>query len=306
MQLIQLDAHLSAIDHDLLATPRVGATYVLRGDEVALVETGTSLTVSATLAGLERLGVRREEVAHILCTHVHMDHAGGAGYLARALPRATVYIHSSTAQFLVQPERLMASVRRAVGEEMWPLHGDVLPLDPARLRPAESLRLDLGRGVTIEGLPTPGHSPDHVAFREGRGGGLFVGDAAGVAMREWGLVRPVTPPPAYNYAAQLDTLAALRARAGDFSRLFFTHFGPSDDVAGTLAALDEGLRALAEGVRAAFEAGDEDIDAITARLLPVDRSQESGPVAYAWARMSVAGLLRYFKKEAEKQARVVE
>jgi glyoxylase-like metal-dependent hydrolase (beta-lactamase superfamily II) len=299
MEVIQLDAHLSAIDHELLDTPRVGATYVLRGDEVALVETGTSLTVPNTLAGLERLGVRPEEVGHIVCTHIHMDHAGGAGYLARALPRAAVYIHSSTGQYLVQPERLMASVRRAVGEEIWPLHGDVLPIDPARLRPAEDLRLDLGRGVTLEGLPTPGHSPDHVAFREGLGGGLFVGDAAGVAMREWGLVRPVTPPPAYDYAAQLTTISALRARAGDFSRLYFTHFGPSDDVAGTLAALDDALRALAEGVRAALDAGDEDIDAITARLLPVDRSQRCGLVAAAWARMSVAGLMRYFKKKAQ-------
>ena len=73
---------------------------------------------------LECLLERGQNHRHILCTHIHMDHAGGAGYLAEALPRAAVYINSAVAEHLADPARLMASVRRAVGEEVWPLHGE--------------------------------------------------------------------------------------------------------------------------------------------------------------------------------------
>jgi glyoxylase-like metal-dependent hydrolase (beta-lactamase superfamily II) len=261
------------------------------------VETGTSLTVEATLAGLERLGIAPEAVGHILCTHIHVDHAGGVGYLARALPRAHVYIHSATATFLTDPTRLLSSARRAVGEEIWPLHGDMLPLEPDRIRPAEALRLDLGRGVILEALPTPGHSPDHVAYRDLLGGGLFVGDAAGLSLPGYGLVRPVTPPPAYDLAAQQATLTRLRSL--DISRLYFTHFGPSDAVESTLATLDDGLQELAAGVLTAFAAGEGDLDALADRLLPVPPGLNSAAelVARAWGRMSVAGLWRYYTKQ---------
>ena len=79
MELIPVDGHITAIDHELLGLPGIGVSYVVRGDDIALIETGTSPTVAQTLAGLDRLGVAREAVSHILCTHVHMDHAGGAG-----------------------------------------------------------------------------------------------------------------------------------------------------------------------------------------------------------------------------------
>ncbi|MFQ3663248.1 MAG: MBL fold metallo-hydrolase, partial [Chloroflexaceae bacterium] len=149
MEIIPVDAHITAIDHNLLGIPGIGVTYVVRGETVALVETGTSLTVPHTLAGLEQLGIRPEEVEHILCTHIHMDHAGGAGYLAAALPRAHVYINSSVSKHLVDPGKLLPSVRRAVGEEAWPLHGDIKPIPAERLLPAENLRLDLGRDVVL-------------------------------------------------------------------------------------------------------------------------------------------------------------
>src|SRR5262245_44225749 len=112
MELSHIDVHISAIDHELMGLPGLGVCYVVRGDEVALIETGTSLTVPHTLAGLEQLGVAPEAVGHIICTHVHMDHAGGAGYLAQAMPQASVYINSTTAQHLADPTRLMASTRR--------------------------------------------------------------------------------------------------------------------------------------------------------------------------------------------------
>lgn len=297
MEIIPVDDHITAVDHNLLGIPGVGVTYVVRGEAVALVETGTALTVPHTLAGLERLGVRPEEVEHILCTHIHMDHAGGAGYLAAALPRASVYINSMTGQHLVDPSKLMPSVRRAVGEEAWPLHGDIKPIPAERLRPAEQLRLDLGRDVVLEAIATPGHSPDHLSYRDLKSGGLFIGDAAGLVMDRWSLAFPCTPVPTYDLAAHRDTIARLQAL--NLPRIYVTHHGPHDDVAFQLARAAAKLEELVALVDAALDAGDDDAPALNARWLGYDTEGPAAIVARSWGEMSVAGLMRYEAKRRQ-------
>jgi glyoxylase-like metal-dependent hydrolase (beta-lactamase superfamily II) len=298
VEIIPVDDHIVAIDHNLLGLPGVGVTYVVRGDAVALIETGTALTVPHSLAGLEALGVRPEQVEHILCTHIHMDHAGGAGYLAEALPRAAVYINGAVAEHLADPTRLMASVRRAVGEQAWPLHGDMRPVAPERLRPAEALRLDLGRDVILEAIATPGHSPDHLSYWERKSGGLFIGDAAGIAMDRWGLAFPVTPVPSYDLAAHRATIVALRAR--DFPRLYVTHHGPHDDVAFQLERASAKLEELVALVEAALRDGDPDVPALAARWLAYPEEGPAALVARSWGQMSVAGLIRYELKARQR------
>lgn len=297
MEIFTVDAHITAIDHNLLGIPGVGVTYVVRGDTIALVETGTSLTVPYTLAGLEQLGIRPEEVEHILCTHIHMDHAGGAGYLAAALPRASVYIHSTSVKHLVDPAKLIPSVRRAVGEEAWPLHGDIKPIPAERMRAAEELHLDLGRDVVLEAVATPGHSPDHLSYWDRKSGGLFIGDAAGLVMDRWGLAFPVTPVPAYNLEAHLDTIAMLRSH--NIPRIYVTHHGPHDDVDFQLNRAQEKLEQLVDMVNAALTDGDPDVNALAARWLPYPEDGPAALVARSWSQMSVAGLLRYETKRRQ-------
>ncbi len=296
MEIIPVDDHITAIDHDLLNIPGAGVAYVVRGEEVAIIETGTSLTVPQTLAGLDQIGVPRDAVRHILCTHVHMDHSGGAGYLAEALPQANVYIHTMTAEHLVEPSKLMTSVRRAVGEVTWPLHGDIRPLEQARLHPAENLRLDLGRDVVVEALPTPGHSPDHVAFWDRRSGGMFIGDAASLMHTRYELNFPVTPPPTYDLEQHLATVRMLREQ--EISRFYVTHAGPRDDVAAMLQLTEEMLHSLAEIVQEALTSGDEDTYAMAARWLPYD--EQGDPNRAFLARnlgdLTVRGMMRYLKK----------
>ncbi|NNJ10051.1 MBL fold metallo-hydrolase [Chloroflexales bacterium ZM16-3] len=295
MEIIPVDDHITAIDHNLLGIPGVGVSYLVRGESAALIETGTSPTVPQTLAGLERLGVRPEQIDHIICTHVHMDHAGGAGYLAAALPRASVHIHSMSIEHLADPARLMSSVRRAVGEEAWALHGDVKPIPVERLLPAEHLRLDLGRDVILEAIATPGHSPDHLSYWDRRSGGLFIGDAAGLVMDRWELYFPVTPVPTYNLRAHRDTIAMLRAQP--IPRIYVTHHGPHDDVDFQLARAHERLEELVGLVDAALDDGDPDVDALAARYLPYPDDGPAALVARSWSRMSVAGLIRYELKQ---------
>lgn len=299
MEIIPVDDHITAIDHNLLGIPGVGVTYVVRGEEIALVETGTALTVPHTLAGLERLGVRPDEVGHIICTHVHMDHAGGAGYLAAALPRAMVHIHSMSLPHLNDPAKLLVSVRRAVGEEAWPLHGDIKPIPLERLLPADQLRLDLGRDVVLEAIATPGHSPDHLSYWDRKSGGLFIGDAAGLVMDRWGLAFPVTPVPTYDLVAHQTTIAMLQAQP--ISRIYVTHHGPHDDVAFQLNRAAERLGELVALVDAALDDGDPDVNALSARYVPYPEDGPAIIVARSWSQMSVAGLIRYEQKRRQAQ-----
>ena len=295
MQIIPIDDHITAIDHLLLDRPGVGVCYLVRGDDLALIETGTSLTVPHTLAALAQLGVAPEAVSHILCTHIHMDHSGGAGDLAVALPRAHVYIHSMVAEHLVEPSRLMASVRRAVGEESWPLHGVCRPIDPDRLKPAENLRLDLGRDVIIEAIATPGHSPDHLSYRDWRSGGLFIGDAAGIVMERYGLAFPVTPPPTYNLAQHQQTISELLAL--DLPRIYLTHYGAHDAVATHLGAAAERLAALVDLVERELAAGNQLVsDALTEAWLGPQSDPDAAFLSRAWGEMSINGLGRYLQK----------
>ncbi|WP_298815898.1 MBL fold metallo-hydrolase [Chloroflexus sp.] len=297
MEIFQVDDHIWAIDHELLGLPGVGVTYVARGEEVALIETGTALTAPQTLAGLEALNIPRDAVRHILCTHIHMDHCGGAGHLAAALPSATVYINSSVAEHLANPTKLMASVRRAVGEEAWPLHGELLPIPAERIRPAETLQLDLGRDVVLTAIATPGHSPDHLSYRDHKSGGLFIGDAAGLVMERWGLIFPVTPVPTYNLVAHQQTIAMLREL--NLPRIFVTHYGPHDDVDHQLGFAAERLDELVDLVHRALADGDPDVDALAARWVPYPDDGPAGVVARSWSRMSVAGMIRYELKRRQ-------
>jgi glyoxylase-like metal-dependent hydrolase (beta-lactamase superfamily II) len=291
MELIPVDTHITAIDHQLLGVHGCGVCYVVRGADVALIETGTSLTVQQTLAGLDQLGVPREAVSHILCTHVHMDHAGGAGYLAAALPNALVYIHSMTVPHLVEPSRLMASVRRAVGETAWPLHGDCLPIAEERMRPAEELHLDLGQDVLLEAIATPGHSPDHLSFLERKSGGLFIGDAAGLHMPRLAVSLPVTPPPTYSLSDHQATITRLRGLA--VSQMYLTHCGAFTNVAERLALAEEQLAALVEIVHTALERGESDTVALARRWLPFPDGEPGSLIAHTWSEMSINGMLRH-------------
>jgi glyoxylase-like metal-dependent hydrolase (beta-lactamase superfamily II) len=291
--LLPIDDQITAIDHDLLGIPSLGVAYVVRGDpdQFALIETGTSLTVPATLAGLDQLGIPREAVRYIICTHIHMDHSGGAGLLAEALPNSAVYINSASAEHLIDPTKLLASTRRAVGELVWQRQGTIRPLPAERLRPAETLRLDLGRGVVLQAIATPGHSADHLAFHEERSGALFVGDACGIMLPHYGVgPYPVNPPPGFDLDQQIATYEHLRTLP--IARLLFTHCGAIDSVAATMREQHLKLLEVAEVVRIAIEREQLDAPALAARLLPAGDND----LLRAWSDMTIAGVAHYFHK----------
>lgn len=200
--------------------PGTGGVYLLSGAEAAVVESGTSLAAPRILAGLEQVGIPREAVHWIFVTHVHLDHAGGAGALMQELPHARAVVHPRGAKHLADPTRLVASVKQAVGDR-FPLYGEAIPIPEGRLHPArDGERFTVG-AHTLRAVFSPGHAPHHLCFFEEVKGLLYTGDAAGLYLG--GRLIPATPPPGFDLEVSLATLERLSTLSP--KALCYTHFG---------------------------------------------------------------------------------
>ena len=210
---------LRVLDTNQFGLPAHGAAYLIRGERTALVETGTAL-------GIERLraALRGVSLDYIFVTHVHLDHAGGAGFLVRDHPEAVVAAHPRAVGHLVDPSRLVEGVKAATGS-MFHLYGAPLPIPVDRIHPiADGERFPLGRGLTIETVHAPGHAPHHVCLFEQSSRFLFCGDALGY--HGMPVSPPLTVPPRFETEAGLATLDRLRDLRP--AQLAFTHFGLTD------------------------------------------------------------------------------
>ena len=279
--------------------------FVVSGERTALVEAGSKATAPAVLAELERLGV--DDVDWIVVTHVHLDHAGGAGPLAAAFPRARVAVHPRGAPHLAAPEKLWSSVGRVYGPaEMERLWGGVDPVPAERIHALDDGdAVDLG-GRRLVAVETPGHASHHHALLDDATGAAFVGDALGVRLPDLGVVRPATAPPEVDVPAALASIERIRARRPQ--TLWFSHFGPHDRGARS-ASVDDvcdeaagALRRWEDWVRRARRDAPDDVVGEVARraraeldgtLSPaqLDRLDATAPV---W--VNVAGLARYVER----------
>jgi glyoxylase-like metal-dependent hydrolase (beta-lactamase superfamily II) len=183
-----------------------------------LIDPGPESCVETLLAELEDRAPKA-----ILLTHIHFDHAGAAGALARLWPEAEIVVHELGAPHLADPERLVASARRLYGDRFDELWGEVVPIDPERLRVVQG-------GETVHGFRvayTPGHARHHVCYLHEDSGWAFAGDVAGVRIHDTEYTLAPTPPPDIDVEAwhgSLDTLASWRPTA-----LALTHFGEVTD-----------------------------------------------------------------------------
>jgi glyoxylase-like metal-dependent hydrolase (beta-lactamase superfamily II) len=236
----------------------ITAGYLIRGSRPCLIETGAATSAPEVVRALAGLGLGPTDLATIVVTHIHLDHAGGVGDLAAAFPGARVVVHEKGARHIADPSRLMASAARVFGPVLDELFGQLRPTDAERISALSGDSfVDLGDGRRLESFDNPGHARHHIGLVDSQTGDLYTGDAAGVWTPETGDLRPATPPPEFDLDTALDSLAAMKARHA--SRLLFSHFGPVDDVEITLDRAVEELRLWVDLVRGARAEGlDED------------------------------------------------
>lgn len=290
--LLKLREGLWLLDTEQFGHPFFGGVYILQsGAEAALVETGTSLAAPLVLETLEALGICREEVRKIFLTHIHLDHGGGAGMLVRELPRAKVVVHGRGVRHLIDPSRLLASVKEAV-RDRFPLYGTAEPISPDRLEPVAEERTFRVGSLEIRVIPTPGHAPHHLCYFIPETGELFTGDAAGIYLE--GRLYPTTPPPSFDLEASLTSLQRLIAL--EPRKLLFTHFGPGEP--GLLQQYAEFLRWWGEKVRVAFDHAQDEERTLAALLSDpeVERLAYHGDPEKAELMMNIRGVLQYIAR----------
>jgi glyoxylase-like metal-dependent hydrolase (beta-lactamase superfamily II) len=278
-------SELEPLDLGFHGRDRVIGAYILdTEDGPALFDCGPSTGIARLKAGLGNRGLALADVRHLLLSHIHLDHAGAAGVLVREHPGLQVHVSEIGAPHIVDPTRLEASARRLYGDAFDSLWGELAPV------PEGNVHVVGDRVLGLDCFPAPGHASHHVAYL-GADGTLYAGDAAGVRIPPHTVVVPPTPPPEFELAAWLETLAEIERR--DPQRLALVHFGVVEEPLPHLAELRGRLE---EWVEVVDSGADEEQFAEHAR-------SDIGPGAddYEHAMpfwQSYAGLKRYVEKRA--------
>jgi glyoxylase-like metal-dependent hydrolase (beta-lactamase superfamily II) len=298
------------IDTRMTGEPELNAVYLLEGEEPCLVEAGPGADLGLVLEALDSLGVDHGDLAHIVVTHIHIDHAGACGALSRRFGRATVWAHERGAPHLADPTRLVASTARTYGlDRMRAFFGETLPVDEGRLRAlSDGDSIPLGdRALSV--LHTPGHASHHIALHDTGSGAVFTGESIGSHM-PWGpAYRPALPPPEVEVEMALASIELIRSR--DPSSLLTSHFGPTPGVPEACDTAARQIRTWSETVRLRLEQDPEcDTRTLAADLaaLAADEFQQATgrPIdmtrydALGSIGMNAAGLARYWRKRRER------
>ena len=219
---------------------------IVEQGRAALVDSGTVHSLPRVLAALEALGIERDQVDWLLLTHVHLDHAGGAGALLQALPAARATVHPRGARHLIDPSKLWQATIAVYGKaEAEAAYGEIVPIPPERL-----VETPDGATLTLAGrefsfLDTPGHARHHVVIRDGLTGHLFTGDMFGVSYRDLDVggqpfITPSSTPTQFDpddTVRSLDRLLALAPEA-----VYLTHYAQLRDVPALAARLKHLIR----------------------------------------------------------------
>jgi glyoxylase-like metal-dependent hydrolase (beta-lactamase superfamily II) len=253
------------IDTLLGGWERVTAGYLIEGPAPVLVETGSQSSVPVLLDALAGHGLGPGDLAGVAVTHIHLDHAGGVGDVARAFPNATVYVHPRGARHLAGPSRLVASAAMVYGDLLGSLYGRMAPTAPDRIKALEDgEQIELGHGRTLTTVHSPGHAKHHLALHDSATGVLFVGDAVGVRLPDAGLLRPATPPADFDLAQALDSLKRFSARRP--AALALAHYGLLGSPVQILEEAAGTLQEWAGVARAAWQAGTDVEEALRQRF----------------------------------------
>lgn len=230
---------LYLIDAFLLGRPENLACYLFDTPQRVLIECGPSRSIGHLFDALDHLGI--DDAGTLAVTHIHLDHAGGAGHFAAHFPNARVAVHTLGAPHLVDPARLVASAAQVYGEErMHDDWGPMEPIDPGRLLVLdEGDRIPLGDGRVIDVMYTPGHARHHLVYFEAETGACLVGDEVGVCFPHGHAVQPNTPPPDFDPRLITEQLHRIAARRPTF--LAFAHYGPHFDPPAALAEAERRL-----------------------------------------------------------------
>jgi glyoxylase-like metal-dependent hydrolase (beta-lactamase superfamily II) len=289
------------IDTLLGGWERVTAGYLIEGPAPVLIETGSQSSVPALLAALAGHGVAPDSLAGIAVTHIHLDHAGGVGDVAREFPRATVYVHEKGARHLADPERLVRSATQVYGDLLDSLYGRLDPTPAERIHVlADGEDIVVGPGRVLTTIDSPGHAKHHLALHDNVSGIIFAGDAVGVRLPDTGILRPATPPADFDLEQACTSIGKFRDRSP--AGVALAHYGLLPE---PLPMLEEAVDTLRQWAAVAERAWEEDRDIEDAlradfSLSPdLDADQRERLETLNGIHSNAAGLKRWLETRAD-------
>lgn len=249
------------IDTLLGGWEEITAGYLVEGPAPVLVETGSQSSVGALLTALAVHGVAAGDLAGVALTHIHLDHAGGVGDVARAFPEATIYVHPKGARHLADPTRLVASAAQVYGSLLDSLYGRLDPTPAERIKILEDGdTISIGPGRELVTVDSPGHAKHHLALHDSESGILFAGDAVGVRLPSSGVLLPATPPPDFDLALAVNSLHRFRDRRP--AGVALAHYGLLPEPLDMLEEAEDILNRWAAVAEAAWKEGRDIAEAL--------------------------------------------
>jgi glyoxylase-like metal-dependent hydrolase (beta-lactamase superfamily II) len=228
----------------------LAACYLVEaGTELAFIEVGTNSSTPRLMKTLEMRGWKPEDVRYCIVTHVHLDHAGGAGSLMQLLPNATLLVHPYAARHMIDPAKLEAGARAVYGDDVFDkIHGTLIPVAEQRLQIMEDGdEVSLG-DRQFRFMDTPGHARHHFCVHDSLTNGWFTGDTFGISYREFdtqngAFILPTTTPVQFDPPSLKESVSKLIANKPDF--MYLTHYGRVDDIERLATKMIEGVDAFA-------------------------------------------------------------
>jgi glyoxylase-like metal-dependent hydrolase (beta-lactamase superfamily II) len=283
----------------------VVAAYLVRGKESALIDMGYASSAETVLRDLARSNGGAEGIDYLLPTHVHLDHSGACGALAGKLVEASVRVHPKGERHLVDPSKLWLGASELFGDELVKRYGRPQPIDGTRIRPiADGEEINLGSGLTLRAIWTPGHASHHLSYELEGTKTVFTGDAVGLTYSAYPVLIPTTPPTSFNLEAALQSLQRIRELSP--KRFLTPHYGVIDEA---LNSIDANIRALKSWVSSIrdMSASGFTVDAIITNLMKeVSRGKahanEMPDYLRQSVRVSVLGALRYLESRTQGRA----
>ncbi len=263
----QLSEHLYIIDLKPTGVENFIASYVLKGEKkTAIIETGPTCSIPNLLTGLNEISVKNQDVDYVMVSHIHIDHAGGAGILMQHLPNAKLIVHPRGAPHIINPERLWEQSKQVLGK-VATAYGKTDPVPENKvITPSDGASFDLGCSVQVKVLETLGHASHHLAYFDRDSQGIFQGDAAGIYFPQLDVTIP-TAPASFQLEialASLEKLTQLQPK-----RLYYTHYGPANNAVERIKRYEAQLRLWAKVVSEAVKRGDT-VESIHEQILQKD------------------------------------
>jgi glyoxylase-like metal-dependent hydrolase (beta-lactamase superfamily II) len=291
------------IDTVALGNASTVAVYLVKGTKkTALIDCGYASSYGNVMQGLRQLGVEPSRMDYLIPTHVHLDHAGGAGHLLRYMPRAKVIAHERAVPHLVDPTKLVESATSYFGEGLLKMYGKPLPIDRSRVSAVgEESHIDLG-GVSLTTIYTPGHAPHQMSVLLEEEHLLFSADAVGMVFPAFPTLLPATPPPSLDPAKLVRSLEVLRQT--DSKMLLVPHYGVRKDVGLILDRTKEKTEQWVGDVRRLNDSHlspEEIVIELRRKIVEETGMRPTDFPSYVnvLIRLSVLGILGYLKRASE-------